>query len=274
MKDIGGWFQEKWNLLVDWINKIFGKKAPGEETMEKKKTWLDKVKDFFGSISNFFKGIVKSIKDTANFATGLPGYIALFGVIFAIIGTLLFAAIGFSQFARAQKINAKSNAKQYQYIIGIIGSIAGVVAVTALAIFALGKMSPSQFKQGAIGIVGALAAASLMLVAAKFLDKEGKNSKSIKNVSIALLAISAAITVLAYTIGIFKQYTAEEWLKGLGNITVLLILLGTTAGLLSKFGGNNGSWQAGTEIVAMAGAMYIIVLAIKKLADLDEGGSW
>lgn len=242
--------------------------------------------EIMGNIKNFFGGILSSI---AEFVSNIS-----FGEVILALNTALVAGIGGSfirfiwQFGGIFKDlrgvftsvggvfnQVTSNLKTMQRDVksNIILKIAIALGILAISLYILSKIPSDK-------LATSLAAVSAMLlelvVAMKFLEKgvagiDLKGAARMVGISVAIIALAAAILLMSIALTILSRLSWEEISKGLLTITAVMAGIVLVTKVLEKSGGAKDILLASIAIGILAFALTAFAGAVKLYSKLDTG---
>ena len=142
-------------------------------------------------------------------------------------------------------------------------SIAMIALATALNIMAgaVRSMASMSWEQLATGLVGVGVALAELGIFAKLLSDNG----NLLMTSIALIAISAALNILAGAVRSMASMSWEQLAVGLTGLAGGLILVGVAAKLIP----GPALLLTAVGLIAMSGALYLMAGAIQKMAEMS-----
>ncbi len=247
------------------------------------KEFFLRIQDYFISfrdtISGYldnFDGIGKRFNRTiTKFFTGseIVSDQSAFENLVSVIDTILISGIlltvnrFINQFAGLVK-EAKGVFKELGGALGRFGKEAKSTTLIKIAI-AIGliagalKVLADIPREDLLGALGAMSASFLLLFGMlKAMDKFIKNSKNIKETAVTLIALGIGMKFLADAIKTLSTLSWDELKHGLAGVGGGLVALGVALKLMG------GGVSPGTALVllGMAGAMFILGLAIEKFA--------
>lgn len=268
--------KSKLNLHLEFGN-AFAKKALAVAALVASFVYL------IMAVTVYFKNMVPLLKDIdgGTFAKTVSVLLAIFGMV-----------IGFAIIVSSQRFNANANFKNLFSISAVIaalgfaiGTIADAISVIALE-FDINSKSATAACIAVATIMGLtyLLMRTMMNFSLKSFNYDSKITSQIFAMGVVLLAISRAVYVIAKAAAVLSNnevsYAAfgavEAILLSMAGLIVVLKYATQTFAAQSETGRiGKGSKTAAqmfmlaVEIMAIAGAVYIIALAVKKVAEVD-----
>lgn len=140
------------------------------------------------------------------------------------------------------------------------------IGVLAASFWVLSKINAEQIGSGLYAMIGSVSA---LVGALAIMSKYNVTGGGMKAV-IQIVALATAFGILSVALRVISGLSWGEISKGIFG---LVGVMGTFAGALvvmSKFGGSKLAGSS-AQFLAIAGTVYLLVLVIKKIADIDTG---
>jgi len=199
------------------------------------------------SIRKFMEGLTEVAKSTS-------GIIDSFKGIFSGIKAVL------------DEVKESLKSYQDQLKAKTLMTIALAIGILAAAIIALSLIDSAKLTKAliAMSVLFAQLFGSMMIF-----EKQMGNSKfaGITKVTIAMVALSIAILLLAFALKVMSDLDMESITRGLIAITALAAIMVQSAKALSSSGKKLIKGAFG--LIIFAGAIYILASAVRKLGELD-----
>lgn len=150
-------------------------------------------------------------------------------------------------------------------------AFAACIVVLAGALALLTKLDPVRLLAAAaamgiitvamMGIARAMSKAGDGRIYVKFLEASG----GMLNLSLALLALAAAVRILSDSIGSWKQFVSM-----LGGVVIILLLMAGVCTALTLVGNlQKGAIKGAGSMIIIAGAIYIMMASLERIQNLD-----
>lgn len=249
---------------TDVITRLAGSIKEGDEIIIESESMWEKIKAIFASIKSAISDFISGL---GNF---LPTYDQLISLIVGlgilVAGLNIKKIIDFFNDLGAS-FNKKLNAEAFRDKALGIGIIAASIAGLA---FTLTQTSPQAFATAAGTIVGIMAALAGLTFALKKIDKDGEG---VKNAGEGIKNIAKAIAILAAVCAAISALPADNYKTGMLR---LVGLIGAIAAIMvvMKVLDPVGISKMGINVLAMTGAMWLLVGLLEVLARLDMGKLW
>lgn len=172
-----------------------------------------------------------------------------------LFNSILVITILISELTLVALILSKNQGKMNASAKTLVGMSAAIV-VLAGAVFLFGKMPYEVITQGLIGVSAAL------LGVTAFIRMAG-DAKHILATSIAIVAISGSLIVLAGAVAIFGNMKIATLVKGLAGLAGVLIPIALAAKAMT------GTLTGAASMVIMAGAIMLLAPALLMLGGMD-----
>ena len=91
-------------------------------------------------------------------------------------------------------------------------------------------------------------------------------------VSATIIALAIAVSIMASALKKISDLDTDEMIRGIGGLVGVTGALALGVIAISKWGGNIGA--SSLQLIALAGAVYIMASAVKKMSDIDTGKLW
>jgi phage-related protein len=240
-------------LLVSYGVKIVSALAAGI---------IDALGNVISSITDNFSVGISDGFDNIDWAVLLNA--ALTGGLIAVLIKLAKSIAGFVDNVTGPFAQLTDTLKQMQQTLKAqaLMAIAIAIGVLTASLVALSLLDLKQLGQGLGAIAGLMA---LMLGSFKILNKI--DPKQLTEISLAFIAISTSILILATAIAILGNLDLDTLGKGIGAIAISLAILVTTLKKMTGLGA--GLPAAAAALVLMATAMLILSAAIAALGNLS-----
>lgn len=137
---------------------------------------------------------------------------------------------------------------------------------TALNILALAVKQFADMDWEELG-KGFAAVGAFMLMMSLAAETLSKNSSGLISAGIAMIAIAVAMNILAFAVEKFGNMDLEQLAKGLGAITVALLIMSSALSVMGESAG--GMMRAGVALVLVSGALYILAHVMERIAELS-----
>lgn len=270
---------EAFDALKEAIKeKLKGLFPSAEESMPKE---TDESKGIISSISAWVGNLVTVLQGKLSEALKKMNVAKVLGTLFSIGSAIVGAKIVWSimdvvsAFGKwGQKTSGQTFEKGMTAVSKVIKNVAIAFGVLAASLLVLSLIPKEQLDRSISAITTCLTSIALMAGGIKMLGLEAA-MKSIMQAGIGISAIGFAILELAAAISwLARMDFVKEFLKGLGMVGLLIVGLGAFIVAMNKFGakGFTGDWKTTlAEIIAIAGAVLILTVAVKSMAKLTVG---
>lgn len=192
--------------------------------------------------------------ENLNWDNTIPAMVALF----VLLGEMTAAMYGFMAIAKKNPLSKETGTLQ-SFAVGMIGmSIA--IAILASAVARLGALDLEQVVQGGLTVAALMVALGGVTAALKAIK-----SDNMSGVAGSMIAMALALTMLYVPIRLFAKLDTDTLGNGLIGILVPLAAMGA---VLSDLSGGDYS-GIGTNMIAMAAAMTLLVIPLKVLGSMD-----
>ena len=161
-------------------------------------------------------------------------------------------------------------------------ALAVSVGIISLAIKAFAKLDTTQLATGMLGIAGVVV---ILVGAMKALSKLSSSMKGFSGAKIAvsLVALSISVGLMAASLKLLSSVDAQSLVKGGLAITLITTVLVVAFAALGKLKSPSlksmasfiaftiGLQQAAIAMIIFAGALHILIPAVKKIGEMDLG---
>lgn len=231
--------------------------------------------------------LVAAVEKLAKFspqeiATGVGGVVALMYVITEMMNKLNSEkGFRFKKTAKGFTLNESIKSTGFALI-----EFAGAIYILTLAVDKIAHYSPQEILTGIGGVV------VLMYTLTEMINKMNTNkgflfkktsagftlNESIKSTGFALMEFAGAIYILTLAVDKIAHYSPQEVITGVGGVVVLMYVMTELMEKLNKGTGsilkttksgislNESMKSAGFALIEFASAIYILVLAVDKIA--------
>ena len=159
----------------------------------------------------------------------------------------------------------------------VFKDVAVAIGTLALALVVLSRVDPAGLERakGALwtmtAVLGILAGGSGIL--GKFVLKKG-GIKQLAEMITSLKGLALAVLTLAAALKVLSTVDVEGLLPKIGALGLVMLEFAVTAIAITRLGkGMKGFSLQNTGLLGIAGSILLLVLAIKKLADVDFGSA-
>lgn len=180
----------------------------------------------------------------------------------------IFIALGTIMFMMKRFGTDKGSISNYLGIIAIAFSLKIIVS----AVLDLASTKQSKLAGATLAMMGLMGMMSVMLLCVSFMNKQsGSIGKGIGN-AITIIAIAASLSLIASAVCKLSEIKPNK----LALATTAMILLGTCVGLLyivmnvMQSSSISGGVLSIIQIAAIAGALYIVAMAMVQLGELSS----
>lgn len=179
--------------------------------------------------------------------------------ILILLGSMTAAMIAFG-------IASKFGASYDKMAASVVG-MAGAIAILAVAVKILGSMKLSQMTQGIVGIIGLLVALGGVMTGMALMEGMGG---SYEKMALSLMGMAVALNMLVVPVALLGHMKLKNLAKGVGAITVLMVVLAGSMSVLSKINGKYaGLLMTAGAITAFAFALTAMTIPVKALGSMD-----
>lgn len=147
--------------------------------------------------------------------------------------------------------------------IGLLLGLALAVDVLAIAVSKLGKMEPDELSRGLLGITAAITG---LVASVTILTRVG--DKAIVGAAISMIAMSAALLILGFSIESFGKMEPAVLSQGLNAVTLALTAMVGAVAVLTRVG-DKAIVGAAIGMVVISGALLVLGLAVKSFGKMD-----
>jgi len=185
--------------------------------------------------------------------------IKMIGSLIVILGSLGGFAIGINKFGGSM---ANSGMKEMAYL-------AAAIAILIFALRPLADMELGQLGTMALALAGILTIIGIFVAIMGHIKGEGLKGGGMTQ----LLAVSGAIAILMVAILPLALLSKQQIDQCIGALTSIFILVGIFTAVVSLMNGKNKNMAGSgmTQLIAVAGAIMMLVLAMLPLALLKPG---
>lgn len=263
-------------VFKDAVQSPFGKfKALFSDTVDQFKEFANAFKQ--AAVFNAIAYMIKSIGDTvlkiaiafAIFDTvDEKGFIA--GSV--ILGILLASVAALVVIAKKCNLDEKS-LLNLATVIRSLNSVAKMLITMAISLNLIASIETGKL-WSAVGVIAVLMTVILATIYAlnKITNTLSDSGNSAKDVFKPLFAVVGALVILSLTLAFLSLLDQAKLWSAVGVITTIsLVVAGLTAiyGVMKKAELTNGTVSMVASMIAFAGGMYIIALAMQTLSTID-----
>lgn len=244
------------------------------------------IKNFFTSIGdgfNWFKekmsGVGESIKNVFSGITGndlmaggfIAGLLAVVGMVVKVGYDLFKVFTGWGKIGEGvtdtlESVSGALDSFAMSVKANALMTIAIAVGVLAASLFVISRIEPAKIANGLYGIIGALTAVVGAMWVLSAYDIKGTGLST----AVTMVAMGAAIMIMAGALKQLSTLNPAEMTKGIIGLVALMGTLSGAVVLMSKFGGGNVA-ASSLQFIAIAGAIHILLSAVKKIAEVSPG---
>lgn len=244
------------------------------------KKLVDSITDVF---SNIGEAITDFGKKTSSMADNIKAIALALAILTASLILLSFidserlatslTALGIAigeMLVTVKIISGMSNLVETTKAIGSLTGLAVALLVMSFAIKKIGGLDWATWGKGILGVTGVMLAMSLAI---KIIGKTNTDPKAIKKAMKSMISMSVALLAMSAAVKILAGMSWEEWARGLGGVVILLgAMVGvfTLMNLIVKKGWGEKKIEAMTKIFTkMAASLLIISVAAKVLGSMS-----
>lgn len=235
--------------LIDSIKKIFSGLTDTLSAFQQK-VKAQAIKEIAIALAILAGAIfVLAIIDPDRLSSSLS---AMMGIMIEMMATLY----------AMRKISGTKGGRNLSALAKSLISMAAAIFILSLAMLLLSKLDKDQIGLGIIAI-GLLVA--IMTASAKVMNS---NSKKMKSASKGLIAMALSIVILAIAIKMISDIPSENLWNAVGAITFLIATMAILAAMTKVVGGSGMSFGKSMGLIAMAGAIIVLVSAMKMISNI------
>lgn len=194
--------------------------------------------------------------ENLNWDNTIPAMTALF----VLLGEMTAAMYGFMSIAKKNPLNKETGTLQ-SFAVGMIG-MSVAIAILTTAVARLGKLDRKQVIQGGLTVVALMIVLSGVTAALKAIK-----SDNMSGVAGSMIAMALALTMLYVPIRLFAKLDTDT-LKH-GGIAVSVALLAITAAMTVMKSAQGDMKGVAGSVLAMATALTLLIIPIKVLGSMD-----
>ena len=269
--NLGETISEVWSILVKGD---FTGKGPWEED-SKIVDWLFKLRDAFKAVGDWFQnnfkgfgmedvlgagtlvGVGLVVKKIIGLFDGLGGGFDSFGDLIESIGESVDGIFG----DLGDALSAFVSQVKYNNLL----KIAIAIGILAVSLKLLENMSIHDITKGiaALGI-----SLGVMMTAMSIMDKFSITGGM--RASANLIALAIAVSIMAGALKKISDLNPDELKRGIFGLVGITGTLAAGMIAMSKWGGKMKT--SSLQLLALAGAVYILADAVKKMSSIDGSG--
>lgn len=142
----------------------------------------------------------------------------------------------------------------------VIATIAGAILILSAALHIIAKLNPEELGRSllAMGVM-----ISMLVLALKSLSK---NERGMATSAASMMGLAFAILIMSSAVKKLSEISSEGLVKGVATIGALLLEL---AIFMKIVDGTKFNMASAISVVIIAGAIHLMVGAIKKIAEID-----
>lgn len=145
-------------------------------------------------------------------------------------------------------------------------TIAAAIAILTGALFVMSTLDAKELTIGLTGVASLLA--GLMGSLDKFQNVvTGIKVDKVAVVSVSMIALATAVVIFAAAVKKLSDLSWEELLVGLVGLATIMSILGKSIGPIASNG--KGLTRTSIGLVIFAGALHILVSAVKRIGEID-----
>lgn len=194
--------------------------------------------------------------ENLNWDNTIPAMTALF----VLLGEMTAAMYGFMAIAKKNPLSKETGTLQ-SFAVGMIG-MSVAISILATAVARLGKLDRKQVIQGGLTVVALMTALSGVTAALKAIK-----SDNMSGVAGSMIAMALALTMLYVPIRLFAKLDTDT-LKH-GGIAVSVALLAITSAMTVLKSAQGDMKGVAGSVLAMATALTLLIIPIKVLGSMD-----
>ena len=251
--------------LVDFFDKVFG----DGNTDSKFKELGDAIHEFFTTLDADKVSAIVLTTVFGLFAINLLRLTnAMSDAVTAISGTFNTLKMVINSYMKRQK--------------NVLLQIAEAVLIVAGAIYVLSTIDANKLKQAQKALIVISACIAVLLVITTIMTKVANAGMAdtakisrLAEMTFSLVALSGVLVLAAFALKKISELDLSmELAKKATAVVGVIAVLATIAGILAKVkvpgGDNSGIVKISVTLVAIAGALYIVALAMEKVSQVAE----
>ena len=248
--------------ITRWMNSF-------KENFDKIGGLADKLKEFFGKLTETLDAFIEQIKAEAlkQIAIAmliLAGALLIMALIpfNKLVKGLAALGILFKAMSASLKELEKRDADKLKGIAGVLTLLAVGMVIMAVAIKMLGNMDPGAALQGVIAL------AVILKVLTGFMETVQKNAKRMKPSAGILMGLALSCVILAGAVYLLGSMDSGKAIQG---VIALAAVIGLLTGFMFVVSKDQYMGKGAAVLMGLAIACNILVSAIWMLGTMDTG---
>ena len=248
--------------ITRWMNSF-------KENFDKIGGLADKLKEFFGKLTETLDAFIEQIKAEAlkQIAIALlilAGALLIMALIpfNKLVKGLAALGILFKAMSASLKELEKRDADKLKGIAGVLTLLAVSMVIMAVAIKMLGNMDPGAALQGVIAL------AVILKVLTGFMETVQKNAKRMKPSAGILMGLALSCVILAGAVYLLGSMDSGKAIQG---VIALAAVIGLLTGFMFVVSKDQYMGKGAAVLMGLAIACNILVSAIWMLGTMDTG---
>lgn len=248
--------------ITRWMNSF-------KENFDKIGGLADKLKEFFGKLTETLDAFIEQIKAEAlkQIAIALlilAGALLIMALIpfNKLVKGLAALGILFKAMSASLKELEKRDADKLKGIAGVLTLLAVGMVIMAVAIKMLGNMDPGAALQGVIAL------AVILKVLTGFMETVQKNAKRMKPSAGILMGLAVSCVILAGAVYLLGSMDSGKAIQG---VIALAAVIGLLTGFMFVVSKDQYMGKGAAVLMGLAIACNILVSAIWMLGTMDTG---
>ena len=248
--------------ITRWMNSF-------KENLDKIGGLADKLKEFFGKLTETLDAFIEQIKAEAlkQIAIALlilAGALLIMALIpfNKLVKGLAALGILFKAMSSSLKELEKRDADKLKGIAGVLTLLAVGMVIMAVAIKMLGNMNPGAALQGVIAL------AVILKVLTGFMETVQKNAKRMKPSAGILMGLAVSCVILAGAVYMLGSMDSGKAIQG---VIALAAVIGLLTGFMLVVSKDQYMGKGAAVLMGLAIACNILVSAIWMLGTMDTG---
>lgn len=248
--------------ITRWMNSF-------KENFDKIGGLADKLKEFFGKLTETLDAFIEQIKAEAlkQIAIALiilAGALLIMALIpfNKLVKGLAAMGILFKAMSSSLKELEKRDADKLKGIAGVLTLLAVGMVIMAVAIKMLGNMNPGAALQGVIAL------AIILKVLTGFMETVQKNAKRMKPSAGILMGLAVSCVILAGAVYMLGSMDSGKAIQG---VIALAAVIGLLTGFMFVVSKDQYMGKGAAVLMGLAIACNILVSAIWMLGTMDTG---
>lgn len=248
--------------ITRWMNSF-------KENFDKIGGLADKLKEFFGKLTETLDAFIEQIKAEAlkQIAIALlilAGALLIMALIpfNKLVKGLAALGILFKAMSSSLKELEKRDADKLKGIAGVLTLLAVGMVIMAVAIKMLGNMNPGAALQGVIAL------AVILKVLTGFMETVQKNAKRMKPSAGILMGLAVSCVILAGAVYMLGSMDSGKAIQG---VIALAAVIGLLTGFMLVVSKDQYMGKGAAVLMGLAIACNILVSAIWMLGTMDTG---